>query len=67
LEKVKKKSKKGLQVACLSAGLVTVWAAPNYAQSTGSVCPVPEPASITLAAMGVAAAVLVKKKKSRKR
>jgi|GEM_PF-2199153 hypothetical protein len=62
----RKKSKKALQVACLSACLVTAWAAPNYADG-GSVFPVPEPASIAFAAVGVAAAVLVHKKKSRKR
>jgi hypothetical protein len=65
----RKKSKKALQVACLSACLITAWAAaPNYAigDSGGDSYPVPEPASIALAAVGVTAVVLAHKKTSRK-
>jgi hypothetical protein len=68
----RKKSKKALQVACLSACLVTAWAAPNYAcgGSGEEPCAVPEPPSIALVAAGVAAAgvaaIFVHKKTSRK-
>jgi hypothetical protein len=67
----RKKSKKALQVACLSTCLVTAWAAPNYACGpSGDPCAVPEPASSTLAAVGVAAAgvaaIFVHKKTLRK-